>query len=192
MKKAGLRSFGSRAEFALLRFLSVFLATVDSLLNVRWGERTLERMAGRWQERITQLDENLAHLEKERENLEHQAEAIALHVATFRLGSRTLSGDALRFDPADPHDERILDATIDLLVKRKLAAIEPEEIEPGHFAYSLDLDWMAIHARISEAAGLANAEMAEMFQESLQFIEENLFPRQDNLGQQIPAYPSKE
>lgn len=181
----------SRAEFVLLRFLSIVLAGIDTVFNVHWGQRALDRMASRWQTRLEQLDQSLAHLEHEREQLQLQAEAIALHVATFRLGGRTLSGDQLRFDPADSGDERILDAAIDLLVKSSLATVGAEEIEPGRFLYTLEPDWAAIHARISEAASRANTQAAEMFQESLRFIEENLLSPATALARQSPA-PSAE
>jgi hypothetical protein len=188
MKQLDRRSFASRVQIAFLRMLSLFLSLVDSLLNVRWGERTLERMASNWERRLAHLDQSLAHLEKEREQLELQAEAIALHVATFRLGGRALSGEHLCFDPAEPGDEKILDAAIDLLVKENLAAVESEEIEPGRFTYTLEPDWAAIHARISRAASLAESEIAEMFQDSLRFIEERLLSQPINLVRQSSTH----
>jgi hypothetical protein len=175
-------------QVVLLRLLSIFLTTVDSLLNVHWGERTLERMARRWQKKMDILDRSLARLEIERAQLELQAEAIALHVATFRLGARTLDGNELRFDPAEPSDEKILDAAIDLLVKEKLSTVEPEEVEPGRLVYTLEPDWAAIHARISKAASLADSDIAEMFQESLRFIEERLLSQTTSLVRQSPAH----
>jgi hypothetical protein len=156
----------------MLRVLSVVLGAVDALLDVRWGERCLERLAERWQSRLTNLDEALAELEKERRQLQAQAEALAIHAAAIYLGGRSLARDELRFDPADSHDEEILDATIDLLVKARLASVETEEIEPDRYIYHLEPDWPAIRSQISDAVEQAEPQVAEWFREGLKFIDE--------------------
>jgi hypothetical protein len=160
-------------HLALLRVLSAGLGLVDRLLNVRWGERYLEQLANRWQAQLAQLDETLAFLEVERKQLQGQAEALAIHAATIYLGGRSLARDELLFDPADPHDEEILDATIDLLVKERLAAIEAEEIGERRYVYRLDPDWVAIRARLVRATDQAEPEVADWFRESLKFIDES-------------------
>jgi hypothetical protein len=175
-------SFWAKVQLALLRTLSIFLATVDSLLNVRWGERLLAQMAKRWQENLDQLDETLAQLEKERAQVQMQAEAIAIHAAAIYLGGRSLTHaqGQLCFDPADPRDEEILDASIDLLVKERLAAIRTEEIEEGHYIYHLEPDWAAIRARLETAVEGTESDIAEWFREGLKFIDEAFLSRTDS------------
>jgi hypothetical protein len=165
-------SLWDQMQMALLRMFTLLLGLLDGVLNVHWGERLLERLAHRWQARLVQLDKDIAHLEQERARLRAQAEALAIHAAAIYLGGRSLTHNELCFDPADPHDEEMLDATIDLLVKQRLASIEMQEIEPGHYVYRLELDWMAIHTRLSNAADQAGLEMEDWFREGLKFIDE--------------------
>jgi hypothetical protein len=167
-------SFWDQTQLALLRLLSIVLGLLDRFFNVRWGEHLLERMTNHWQARLEQLDESLAHLEEERHRLRLQAEALAVHAATIYLCGHSLTHDELRFDPAIPHDEEILDAAIDLLVKQRLATIEPEEIEPGYFVYNLEPDWMAIRSFLCKAAEQAEPETAEWFREGMRFIDETV------------------
>lgn len=164
-------------QHTMVRVLSVVLGAVDGLFNVRWGERLLERLAGRWRSHLAQLDETLAQLEVERNQLQLQAEALAIHAAAVYLGGRSLVRDELRFDPTDPHDEEILEASIDLLVKARLASIETTEIEPGHYVYYLEPDWPAIHARLDGAVERVGPQMAHWLREGLDFIDEAFLPR---------------
>lgn len=165
-------SFGDRAQLILLRWLSFALALVDSLFNVQWGERTLNRLSRRWQAQLDQVNESLARLAEERRTLQRQLEVVAIQTAAIHLGGRSLSRHELLFDPADPQDEKVLDASIDLLVKEKLAAIEPYEIAPGHYVYHLEPDWGAIRARLSSAVATATPEIAAWLHEGIQFIDE--------------------
>jgi hypothetical protein len=165
-----------RLQLTLLRWFSVTLATVDGLLDVHWGERLLDRLADRWQTEIAQLDEMLVHLEKERHQLQSQAQALAVHAAAIYLAGRKLARDELRFDPADQQDEELLDASIDLLVKERLATIETEQIASGHYVYYLEPDWRAIQARLDEAANQADSEMADWLRESVRLIDEAFLP----------------
>ncbi|MFC2029719.1 hypothetical protein ACFLWA_03215 [Chloroflexota bacterium] len=161
-----------RVQLALLRWLATILALADQLFNVHWGERLLESLASRWQAQLAELDDNLAHLEEERQRLHLQTEALAIHAAALYLGGRSLARGELRFDPADPQDDRTLDAAIDLLVKESLAAVETEEIEPRCYVYHLEPDWVAIRARLAEATRQAEPQLADWFGESLRFIDE--------------------
>ncbi len=170
-------SFWDRTQLVFLRMLSSSLGWVDRLLNVRWGEHLLDRISGRWQTRLDQLSVALADLETERLQIQMQAEALAIQAATIYLGGRSLLYNELRFDPAVPHDEELLDASIDLLVKQRLAAIESEEIEPGHFVYILEPDWPAIHHRLSAAADQADPDSAEWFREGIRLIDEAILAR---------------
>jgi hypothetical protein len=180
-------SLWEQTQLTLLRFLSIFLGLLDRLFHVQWGEHLLDRMSQHWQTRLEQLDETLAHLEKERQRLRLQAEALAIHAATIYLGGRSLAREELCFDPAVPSDEEILDAAIALLVKQRLAAIESVEIEPGHFVYNLEPDWAAIHSHLGQVADQAEPETAEWLREGMRFIDESGLFRS---GTQVELPPS--
>jgi len=171
---AGPLSVRDRLELRFIRLLTIGLAWIDRLFNVDWGERLLERQGDRWRARLVQLQEEVDRLETEHSRIRSQAEALALHAATIYLGGRSLVHHELRFDPADPHEEEILDATVNLLVNSRLAAIEDREVEPGHHIYYLEPDWAAIHARLAEAMETAEPQAAELYREGLTFIEETL------------------
>ena len=94
-------SFWERMQLRLLRWLGVSLGVFDILLGVRWGERLVEHLSGRWQARLARIDRDLAQLEAERERLQVQTEALAIHAAAIYLGGRCLSHGELRFDAAD-------------------------------------------------------------------------------------------
>lgn len=174
-------SFWDQAQLLLLRLLSLVLALVDSLLHVRWGARLLDRLTSRWQVQLAELDDALARLEQERQQMQSlaevlaiQAEALSIQAAVIYLARRRRTHDELRFDPAIPHDEETLDAIIDLLVKARLATVETQEIEPEHYIYHLEPDWPAIRQRLADAADQATPEFAEWFYEGIQFIDEAL------------------
>ena len=170
-------SLWDQTQLALLRFLGITLGLLDRTLNVHWGEQVLARMAQRWQAHLKELDREIAALEKERYQSQLLAEALVIHAATVYLAGRLLAHEELRFDPAIPRDEEILDATIDMLVKQQLATIASEEVEPGHFVYDLEPDWAAIYDRIDQAANASDPDCAEWFQESLKLIKEALLPQ---------------
>jgi hypothetical protein len=186
MKPASLSRW-DRTQLAFLRIMSSFLGLVDGILNVQWGEHLLERMSNRWQRQLQQLNESLAALEDERNQIHDQLEALALHIAAICLAGRRVACSELRFDPAIPHDDELLDASIALLVKPRLATIESEEIEPGHFIYHLEPDWTAIHSRLSTAANQAGPEIAEWFRESLRLMEESFLPQTDAQTEQLSS-----
>jgi multidrug efflux pump subunit AcrA (membrane-fusion protein) len=185
-------TFWDRAQLALLRLLSIGLGLLDRLFQIDWGERALGRMSRRWESQLEQLDEALARLEQEREQLQDQSEAMAIHAAAIYLAARHVTQDRLRFDPAISHDNEILDATIDLLVKQRLASIETEEVEAGHFVYTVEPDWAAILASLRAAAGRAEPEIAEWFQEGIQFIDEALLSPARPPAEQDAANPHQE
>ena len=185
-------TFWDRAQLALLRLLSIGLGLVDRLFHVQWGERALERMSRRWESRLEQLDETLALLEQEREQLQIQSEALAIHAAAIYLAGRNLTQDKLRFDPAVRHDDEILDATIDMLVKQRLASIETEEVDDGHYVYTIEPDWAAILASLRAAADRADPEVAEWFQEGIRFIDEAFLTQAEPPGEREPSNLSQE
>jgi hypothetical protein len=162
-----------RLELALLRLLSLGLGVLDTTLGVSWGERLLERLASRWQARLVQLDRALAELHVQREQVGSQAEALAIQVAAIYLGQRHVARGELCFDPADPHDDEILDATIEVLVKEQLAAIETQPVGQQQYLYRLEPDWQAIRLRLTRAMEGAQPEIAACFEEGVAFIDES-------------------
>ena len=165
-------SIWNQAQLFLLRWLALCLGAMDRLLNVHWGQRLLDRLSRRWQAQIGPIDQALDHIEEERQQLQMQAEALALHAAAVYLGGRCLARDELSFDPADDRDEEVLDASIDLLVKQQLATIEAVETGTGQYTYRLEPDWSEIHTRLALATEQAEPEIADWFREGLRFIEE--------------------
>lgn len=166
------RSWRDQAQLILLRITARLLGVVDRLFNVQWGQGLLVRMANHWQSQIVQLNQAISHLEQERGQIQEQAEALAIHAAAIYLGGRSLARNELCFDPDDPHDEEMLDASIDLLVKQRLAAIEMVELEGDHYLYQLEPDWAAIRVRLAEAIEQSEPETADWFREGLRFIDE--------------------
>jgi len=162
----------ARLQLALLRWLATLLAVVDGLLNVRWGERLLARLSGRWQAQLVELNRDIAQLERERRQMQDQTEALAIHAAAIYLGGRLLARNDLCFDPADPRDEEMLDAAIELLVKQQLATVQVEEVEAGRYLYHLEPDWRTIYEQLSAAADQASPEIADWFREGLKFIDD--------------------
>lgn len=171
-------SLWEQTQLVLLRVVTLGLGFVDRLFNVHWGEHLLERMANRYQAQLDQLDETLARLKEERHQLELWQEALAIQAAVVYLGGRSLARGELRFDPAVSQEEAVLDASIELLVKQRLASLELEEVEPAHFIYHLEPDWAAIHTRLRQAADQAESEVAEWFHETIQFIDESILSQQ--------------
>jgi hypothetical protein len=178
-------SFWDQVQLFWLRILTAVLSLMDGALHVRWGERLLQRMASRWQTQVEALNQAMAELEESRQHIQGQIAALSLQAAALYLGGRQISRGELRFDPAEPHDREILDATIDLLVKERLANIEIEEIEAGHYVYHLEPDWSTIRANLEGAAVQAEPEIAEWLREGASFVDEILFSDRDS--QTIPS-----
>ena len=185
-------TFWDRAQLTLLRMLSIGLGLVDRIFHVDWGERVLGRMSRKWESQLKELDATLAQLEQEREQLQSQSEALAIHAAAVYLASRNLTHDRLRFDPEISHDDEILDATIDLLVKQRLASIETEEVNDGHFVYTIEPNWAAILESLRATADQADPEVAEWFQEGIRFIEEAFLRQPEQPGRQELSNPHQE
>jgi hypothetical protein len=169
-------SFWDRVQLRLLRLLSLVLGIIDELFHVQWGEKILSRMAARWQLQLARLDQALEDLEKERRDTDLQAHALSMYAAALYLGRRRLARGELLFDPSDPRDEEVLDASIDLLVKERLADIETKEIGEGQYIYRLEPDWLAIRACLSAALDQADPESDDWLREGLAFIDDTLLP----------------
>ena len=185
-------TFWDRAQLLLLRLLSICLGLLDRLFRIDWGERVLDRMSRRWEDQLDQLDATLARLEQEREQIQSQSEALAIHAAAICLAGRNLTQETLRFDPELSHDDEILDATIDLLVKQRLASIETEKVGDGRFVYTIEPDWAAILAKLRDAADQAGPEVAEWFQEGIRFIAEEFLPEVEAPGKLSPTNSHEE
>ena len=89
-------SFWDQVELLLLRLAAALLVPVDRLFNVQWGERVLTRMTVRWEERLATLDEAMAELDRERQHIQDQTQALAIHTAAVYLGGRCLTHDEAR------------------------------------------------------------------------------------------------
>jgi len=176
-------SLWDRVQLRLLRLLSILLGVVDELFHVQWGQKILSKMAARWQSQLDRLDQALEDLDKERRDADMQAQALSIYAAALYLGRRRLARDELLFDPSDPRDEELLDASIELLVKERLADIETTEIGDGRYTYRLDPDWLAIRARLSAALEQAAPESDDWLREGLKFIDEALLPE---IGERAP------
>jgi hypothetical protein len=185
-------TFWDRAQLTVLRLLSVGLGLLDRLFHVDWGERALGRMSRRWEDQLAKLDEALAHLEQEREELQAQSEALAIHAAAIFLAARNATEGTLRFDPALSHDDEILDATIEILVKQRLASIETIEVGNGEYLYTIEPDWAAILTRLRAAAEQAEPEIADWFQEGTRLIDEALLSQVELPDGQDIANPQQE
>jgi hypothetical protein len=159
--------------------LSILLGMVDALLHVQWGERILSKMAARWQLQLAKLDQALEDLQQERHNADVQAHALSIYAATLYLGRRRLARGELLFDPSDPRDEEVLDASIELLVKERLAEIETQETGDEQYIYRLEPDWLAIRASLAAALDQANSESDDWLREGLVFIDDALLPEID-------------
>lgn len=176
-------SFWDRVQLRLLRVLSLVLGIVDALFHVRWGERALSRLAARWQSQLAQLDQALEELAQERRDTDIRAQALSIYAAVLYLGRRRLARGELTFDPSEPRDEDLLDATIELLVKEHLATIETVEVEPERYTYTLEPDWLAIRAHLAAALECFKAEDSDWLREGLEFIDAALLP---GPGERVP------
>jgi Holliday junction resolvase-like predicted endonuclease len=182
-------TFWDRAQLAVLRLLSIGLGLLDRIFHIDWGERALGRMSRRWEDELERLDGALAQLEQERGEIDARSDALAIHAAAIYLAARSLTQDKLRFDPAIPHDDEILDATIDLLVKQRLASIETEETAKGKYVYTIEPHWLAIHDRLRDAAEGADPAVANWFQEGIRFIDETFLSQAGPPDEQETANP---
>ncbi len=181
-----------RAQLALLRVLSIGLGLLDRLFHVDWGERALGRMSRQWENQLEKLDETLSRLEQERKDLHEQSETLAIHAAALYLATRQATEGTLRFDPAISQDDEILDATIELLVKQRLASIETKEVSAAEYVYTIEPDWAAIRTRLRAAADRADPEIADWLVEGMRFIDEALLAQVELPEGQDLANPQQE
>ena len=138
----------------------------------RIGERVVHRLTNRWQRRLDTLDAQLEILQTERRGLEAQAIAIGLQAAVCYLSARSVTQGEICFDPRDPGEEQMLDATIELLVKPRLATIQTLEPAPGRLLYRIEPNWGEIRNSVEELARNAASHEAPWLSECLTFIDQ--------------------
>ncbi|HID61853.1 MAG TPA: hypothetical protein EYP49_03785 [Anaerolineae bacterium] len=130
------------------KILFIALILVDHLLGTNLVEKELARReakVARYRARMTELERQLTRLEG-------LLEAINLRLCLLYLRERSLLSPEqwLSFDPNDPEEDRGLDLLIEHLVKPRLATVEMDKVEEGHYVYHLQPDWAAIRAFFAE------------------------------------------
>ena len=130
------------------KVLFTALVLVDHLLGTHLAEKELARREAKVARHRAQMTE----LEKQLARLEGLLGAINLRLCLLYLRERSLLSPEqwLSFDPNDPEEERGLDLLIEHLVKSRLATIEMDKVEEGHYLYHLQPDWAAIRAFFAE------------------------------------------
>ena len=121
---------------------------VDHLLGTKLAEKELARReakVARYKARMTDLEEQLT-------KLEGLLGAINLRLCLLYLRERSLLSPErwLSFDSNDPEEDRGLGLVIEHLVKPRLATVETDQVEEGHYIYHLQPDWAAIRAFFAE------------------------------------------
>ena len=130
------------------KILFTALILVDHLLGTHLVDKELARREAkvvRYRTQMTELEEQLTRLEG-------LLGALNLRLCLLYLRERSLLSPErwLSFDPNDPEEDRGLDLVIEHLVKPRLATIEMDEVEEGHYVYHLQPDWAAIRALFTE------------------------------------------
>jgi hypothetical protein len=130
------------------RILFTALILIDYLLGTHLVEKELSRReakVGRYRTQVAELEGQLA-------KLEGLLGAVNLRLCLLYLQERNLLRPErwLSFDPNDPEEDRGLGLLIEHLVKPRLATIEMDKVEEGHYVYHLQPDWAAIRAFFAE------------------------------------------
>lgn len=130
------------------RILFTALVLVDHLLGTDLAKKELSRReakVARYRARMVELEEQLGKLEE-------LLGAINLRLCLLYLRERSLLSPQqwLFFDPNDPEEDRGLDLVIEHLVKPRLATIEMDKIDEGHYVYRLQPDWAAIRVLLAK------------------------------------------
>lgn len=130
------------------KILFTTLILVDHLL----GTHLVEKVLSRREAKVAHYRTQMAELEKQLAKLEGLLGAINLRLCLLYLRERSLllPEQWLSFDPSDPEEDKGLGLVIEHLVKPRLATIEMDEVEEGHYVYHLQPDWAAIRAFFAE------------------------------------------
>lgn len=137
------------------RILFLGLSIVDRLFGTRWVQRELERR----RQRLAEYQARMANIQQEIDQLQVRLEGLHLQLCLLYLRHRHMTGleDWLRFESGGS-DEPGLEILIEHLVKPRLAAIEVQEIAPGHHVYHLRPDWKAIATAVGDALKMLEPE----------------------------------
>jgi len=129
------------------KILFLFLIIIDRLLGTSLTEREINRRRAK----LADYRARLEVVEEQLTRLENTLETLNLRLCLLYLWERNLicPDRWLRFDPADPHDNRELDLLIHYLVKPRLAALDEEKVTEDHYIYHLKPDWTALRALLT-------------------------------------------
>jgi hypothetical protein len=130
------------------RILFTALILVDHLLGTNLAKKELSRREAN----VARYRAQMTDLEKQLIRLEGLLEAINLRLCLLYLQERSLLLPQrwLSFDANDPEEDKGLNLLIEHLVKPRLATIEMDKVEEGHYLYHVQPDWAAIRAFFAE------------------------------------------
>ena len=130
------------------RILFTALILVDHLLGTNLAKKELSRREAN----VARYRAQMTELEKQLTRLEGLLGAINLRLCLLYLQERSLLLPErwLSFDANDPEEDTGLNLLIEHLVKPRLATIEMDKVEEGHYLYHLQPDWAAIRAFFAE------------------------------------------
>lgn len=141
------------------RMLLLGLVTIDHLFGTGFVEREIARRkakVARYEAIVVELHEQLVRLEGML-----QAANVQLCLLYLRQRELLLPDGWLRFDSANPEEDKGLDLLINHLVKPRLAAMEVQEVEQGHYTYKLEPDWAAIGDFLAQREADVQPEIAD-------------------------------
>lgn len=124
------------------RLLFTALLIIDRVLGTHLAEKELSRREAK----VAQYKQRMNELEEQLKRLEELLESLNLRLCLLYLQERSLIWPDrwLRFDPADPGEERGLDLLIEHLVKPRLATVDTETAVQGHYVYHIQPHWEVI------------------------------------------------
>ena len=130
------------------KILFTALILVDHLLGTNLAKKELSRREAN----VARYRAQMTELEKQLTRLEGLLGAINLRLCLLYLQKRSLLLPErwLSFDANDPEEDTGLNLLIEHLVKPRLATIEMDKVEEGHYLYHLQPDWAAIRAFFAE------------------------------------------
>jgi hypothetical protein len=135
------------------------LILVDHLLGTNLAKKELSRREAK----VARHRAQMTDLEKQLTRLEGLLEAINLRLCLLYLQERSLLLPErwLSFDANDPEEDKGLNLLIEHLVKPRLATIEMDKVEEGHYLYHVQPDWTAIRAFFAEQQADLEPDMQE-------------------------------
>lgn len=130
------------------KILFAALVLIDHMLGTNLAGKELSRREAK----VARYRARMTELEKELVRLEGLLGAINLRLCLLYLRERNLLSPErwLSFNSNDPEQVKGLDLVIEHLVKPRLATIEVDQVEEGHYVYHLQPDWAAIRALFAD------------------------------------------